>query len=88
MLLIVSVSLFGTMTQIHNIMFCFFFDLVQSLLPPVHEEDPFLPYYIAAGAVAGFTLMIMAAVFVNRKKHKQGYIFYPPGMLYIILINV
>lgn len=55
------------------------FGLVQSLLPPVKKEDPYIPYYIAAASLAIFILLVIFCMLLNKRKHKQGFYFCADG---------
>lgn len=52
---------------------------VQSLLPPVEKEDPFIPYYIAAAGAALLIGMCVALFYANKRQKKFGYVFFPDG---------
>jgi hypothetical protein len=53
------------------------------LKPPETIKDPWIPYYIAAGVTIGFTLSIIVAIYLNKKKHKKGYYLFPNGKNYL-----
>jgi hypothetical protein len=76
---LITVSLDDT-----NINFCYFSTIfvdtiVASLFPIPQKEDPYVPVYISVGVVVGCGIIFCLAVYLNRLKHKRGYVFFAPN---------